>query len=251
MAEIRHLRNAPITEALIDFRVRSNKTEILENSLDTLKERLGSRYPKVQAGHGYRAQVLFRLGGTTENSSGETGFQGYFFESQDGLNIVQFRPDGFTFNRLKPYTSWEEIFAEALGLWKLYVEVAKPEYVIRVALRYINYIKLPLPIYDISQYITGLPDVPKNTFYSLTGFLTRLQLIEPKLKLEAAVTQVLEPNIEPNSVVIILDIDTFKQKEFNPQDNEILTIFDALHEMKNTIFFGSITEETVRLFNGS
>jgi uncharacterized protein (TIGR04255 family) len=251
MVEIRHLQNAPIAEALIDFRVKNSNVRSLEKSLDTLKERIGVRYPRVQATRGFQAEVKFRSGGAAEHSTEDTGFQGYFFVSEDGLKIAQFRYNGFTFNRLKPYSSWEEILPEALDLWKLYIEVAKPEYIVRVSLRYINHIKLPLPIDDMSRYLTGLPDVPENTLYLLKSFLTRLLIIEPRLNLEAAVTQALEPDIESNSVVVILDIDTFKQKEFSPQDSEILTTLDALRKMKNIIFFGSITEETLRLFNGS
>lgn len=251
MAEIRHLKNAPITEAIIDFRVKNSNVQSLEKSTDYLKERIFDSYPKAQAMLGYQAEVRFRLGGVTEQTAGDTGFKGYFFTSEDGLNVAQFRADGFTFNRLKPYTSWENIFTEVMRLWGLYIEVAKPEYVIRIAVRYINHIKIPLPVEDISRYLTTLPDSPKNTFYQLRGFLTRLQFVELKLNLEAITTQALELSPDPNSVILYLDIDAYKQGQFSPLDEDIPKILKALREMKNTIFFGSITEETVRLFNGS
>ena len=38
---------------------------------------------------------------------------GYVFTSADGKQVVQYRLDGFTFSRLRPYTRWEEVFAEA------------------------------------------------------------------------------------------------------------------------------------------
>jgi uncharacterized protein (TIGR04255 family) len=252
MVEIRHLENAPITEALIDFRIKNSNIESLEKSLELLKERIGVRYPQVNARRGFEAAVQFKVGGVAEQRAGDTGFKGYVFASEDGRNLAQFRDDGFTYNRLKPYTSWGQLLPEAIDLWKLYVEAAKPEYVVRVALRYINHFSLPLPVEDISNYLTGLPNAPEGTSYYLSGFLTRVMMVDPELNLQAAVTQALELNIaQPNSAGVILDIDTSKQKEFNPQDGDILETLEALHKMKNDIFFGSITEDTLRLFNGS
>lgn len=254
MVEIRHLSNAPITEAVIDFRVKNTNSELLQKSLNMLKEKLGSQYPKVQEPRGIQAEFQFREGELTIPSAKDTGFHGYFFISQDGLNIVQFRLDGFTFNRLKPYTSWEKIYPEALSVWKLYIQVAKPEYVIRVALRYINHLQIPLPIKDFSQYLTAppnIPNIPLSTNYNLRGFLTRLLLYESQLNLEATITQTLEPSIESSVAIIILDIDAFKTAEFNPEDADIHKTLNVLREMKNKLFFGSITEETVRLLNGS
>ncbi len=51
-------------------------------------------------------------------------YQG-FSKTPDRLNVAQFRRDGFTFNRLRPYTKWEEIRPEALRLWQLYTAKAK------------------------------------------------------------------------------------------------------------------------------
>ncbi len=65
------------------------------------------------------------------------------YVSEDEVKLVQFRLDGFTFNRSKPYTSWEQVFPEAFGLWKEYVSLAAPEFVNRIAVRYINRLDLP------------------------------------------------------------------------------------------------------------
>lgn len=251
MVEIRHLKNAPITEALIDFRVKNSNADSLEKSLDILKKQIGAKYPQAKAAQGFSAEVQFRAGGVAEQRAGDTGFQGYLFISEDEKNIVQFRADGFTFNRLKPYTDWESIYTEAISLWKLYIEAAKPEYVIRVALRYINQIRLTLPIDDLSKYFTIVPSAPEDTFYHFKSFLSRILVFEPKMNLEGAITHALEPNIEPNSVIIFLDIEAFKQKEFSPQSDDIPATLTLLRKMKNDIFFGSITEDTARLFNGS
>lgn len=251
MAEPRHLPNAPITEALIDLRVNKSDATALEQSLDMLKNRLGDRFPVTQARRGFEADFVFQLGRGARQHTKDTGFDGFFFSSQDGLNVVQLRPDGFTYNRLKPYTSWDEIYPQALELWRLYVEVAKPEFVVRTALRYINHLKIPLPIANFGDYLTTLPNAPLGASYYINGFLTRVIIGDPSLGTEAAVSQALEPGADPKSVIIILDLDVFKEKEFDPLGDELLAVLGNLRAMKNNIFFGSITEETLRSIDGS
>lgn len=246
MARIRHLKRAPITEAIIDFRVNTPK-ELDPRRFLTLKEDLSDRYPDLQEAH--RAEAGFELAlGKVATHARDLGLQGVFFKSADGLNIAQFRVDGFTFNRLRPYTSWEEIFPEAVRLWNLYSETASPEYVSRLALRYINRLSIPLPVEDFSQYLTSRPMVPPDLPQVISGFLTRVVLHEPESGLAANVTQALEQGLDPNSVGVILDIDAFKVGEFDPRGAEIARVLEALHGFKNTIFFGSLTDAALRLY---
>ena len=59
--------------------------------------------------------------------------------------MIQLRVDGFTFNRLKPYTSWEKIFPRAYRFWKKYLDCVEPVGVTRLATRYINALDVPIP----------------------------------------------------------------------------------------------------------
>ena len=76
-----------------------------------------------------------------------------FLRSQDDLTVAQFRADGFTMNRLKPYTGWAMLLPQVLDLWDAYVTVAQPAHVARVALRYINRLDLSLRLAKTSQTI--------------------------------------------------------------------------------------------------
>ena len=247
MIRIRHLERAPITEALIDFRVSVSKQLDAATFLE-FKEFLGDRYPKVEERRGAQAAIEFGPGKPLAAHTKDLGLQGFFFRSGDGLNIAQFRVDGFTFNRLKPYTRWEEIFPEALRLWKLFIEKVTPEYVSRLALRYINHLNIPLPIEDFAQYLTLPPVVPPELPQHVSSFLTRVVLHESESGLAANVTQALEQGLDPKSVTIILDIDAYKTGEFDPHGAEVAEVLEALHGFKNRIFFGSLTEAALRLY---
>ena len=247
MARIRHLERAPITEALIDIRVSVAKQFDATIFLD-LKESLRDRYPNVEERRGAEAAIEFGPGKPLAARTRDLGLQGFFFKSGDGLNITQFRVDGFTFNRLRPYTSWEQIIPEALSLWKLYAEKVSPEYVSRLILRYINHLNIPLPIEDFSQYLTSRPIVPPDLPQFITSFLTRVVLYEPESGLAANVTQALEKGLDPNSVSVILDIDAYKTGEFDPHGAEIAEVLEALHRFKNRVFFSSLTEAALRSY---
>ena len=247
MAEIRHLKNAPITEAIIDFRIKP-PSDIQVSEFSSLTKILQDQYPKVKDIRKFEGRFDFSIkkGKALKPSLEETPL-GYRYESDDGKNIVQFKIDGLTFSRLKPYTCWDDIFAEAKTLWNLYITKIPTTSVMRVATRYINHIEIPLPI-DFSEYLLAPPNVPNDIPQFITNFLTRIVVYDTDLDISVNVTQALGKSSKKNYAAIILDIDAYKQCELDINSEDIWPIFKQLHDMKNQIFFGSITEKTAGLF---
>ncbi len=102
MASPRHFDHAPITEAIIDLQVKLPKDFEVEQ-LATLKDKLRDRYPKVEEHRLIRGTFELKAGKPTSQSA-DLGLRGFFFRSGDPVNVAQFRIDGFTFSRLRPYT---------------------------------------------------------------------------------------------------------------------------------------------------
>ena len=115
MTAPRHLRYAPITEAIIDFRVKA-RPEFRPETFASLQTQLSSRFPKVDEYRGLQATFGMIQGRGQPPVVQNLGLQGYVFKTADEKTLAQFRVDGFTFNRLRPYTSWEELFPQALEL---------------------------------------------------------------------------------------------------------------------------------------
>lgn len=246
MVRPRHLKRAPITEALIDFRVKK-RAEFKVQDLRRLKQTLTAEFPVVEE--------QFLIEGGISLKPGDAGvhqfvaadqLNGYFFKSEDGLNIAQFRSDGFTFNKLAPYTSWEELFPKVWKLWLMYIQTGAAEFVTRVAVRYINKLTIPTTTSDLGVYLTVLPVLPAGISGQVSNFLTRF-VLKSQDDCTANITEAIEKGDDPKSLTVILDIDVFKVKEFELDDPSIHSTFDALHDLKNRIFFSSITEETARL----
>lgn len=252
MARHRYLRNAPVTEAVIDLRVRqsipSNELDI--ECLSYLPTQLKEQYSRIQPVRVRATMFGFGLrdGQPKVEQPQHLEIYAYRFESEDGKQIAIFKRDGFGFNRLRPYTKWSEVSAEARKLWEVYLERVKPEYVTRVAVRYINHLEIPLPVSDFKDYLTAPPHIPKTAPQSVSSFLTRVVVHDQQRQLYANITQAMERSTKPDYIVIIVDIDAYKIGEFEPKTDEIWAILNQLRDLKNTIFFGSIKERTARLF---
>jgi uncharacterized protein (TIGR04255 family) len=248
MAEVRHLNNAPITEAIIDIRVKLSSKFKVESFLE-LKKIIGDRFPKFQERRLFSGQLKFKEGKPQKPSAEYHGIHGYFFRPEDERNVAQFRIDGFTFSRLKPYTYWDDLFGEARELWEMYSGIAKPEAVTRLAVRYINHINIPLPVDDLSVYFTASPHVPDNIQGVISGFLSKLIVYDQEMDIATNIVQALEKSTKPDKyITVVLDIDSYKKGDFDVSNSEMWDIFANLHDIKNQIFFNSITEETARLF---
>lgn len=247
MAEYCLLQRAPITEALIDIRVKTRdgvNVEIFNNLHDAISE----RYPKKTTRNKQEGKIEFKKGEPPITSTSDTVL-GYSFVSADGKQIFQARIDGFTFNRLSPYDRWETLRDEAIELWRMYKDLTAPE-ITRVALRFINKINIPTePTTNIKfeDYLTTSPIIPEKLPQGLLSFLSRVVMHNPEIDALAIIAQVYEGIIEPKFVPIILDIDVYRQKE-KFSEEEAWETLEKLRKFKNNIFFESITEKAKELF---
>jgi len=133
MVAPRHLPKAPITEALVDIRVKlAADTELAK--LGSIHELIVDQYPKRKERRRREFSFEFKEGEPPRQTATDIA-DGYFYISSDDKQVVQARLDGFTFSRLKPYEKWESMRDEARRLWQLYVKFASPEFITRIAVR--------------------------------------------------------------------------------------------------------------------
>lgn len=237
---------APITEALLDMRAKL-PTGVDLARLATFQDAVKDLYPTKRERTSWQSSFQLKPGEPPEIVHPSGGPDGYLFTSRDGKQIVQARLDGFTFNRLKPYDEWKSFRDEARQQWERYVEIAAPEIVSRVALRYINRIEIPMPLKDFREYVLTGPEIAPKIPQGLAGFFMRLVIPDEKSKSMAIVTQTME---DPTAQVLplILDIDVFREAPFDVRRNDMWEVFEQLRKYKNEIFFNSITDKTKELF---
>ena len=238
--------NPPITEALLDIRV--NFSEINLERLALFQEDIKIQYPDRKERFNQQAELQFKTGVFPEVVSAANKVDGYLFQSTDGKKIVQARQDGFTFNKLKPYSHWEDFSTEAKALWEHYIKVTRPINVTRIALRYINRIEIPLPLKDFKEYILTIPEIAPGIPNSLSSFFTQLIIPYPEIQATAAITETMETMDSRGFLPFIFDIDVWISNIVEPDSKDIWNAMEKLRDFKNQIFLNSITEKTRELF---
>ena len=118
----------------------------------------------------------------------------------------------------------------------------------QLAVRYINRITLPAGAITFETYLRAAPVIPSELPQYMSSFLTRVTIFDPQTDIAAHVAQALEANTPGQHLRVILDIDTYKPSEFAIDGPMIEQTLQQLRNFKNTIFFNSLTEETLRQF---
>ena len=247
MVEPTRFPNAPITEALLDIRVNLPEHVDLAQ-LATFHDLIKVQYPSRHERMFWQSNIQLSQGGL-QLSQPTGGPVGYLFTSLDGKQLVQARLDGFTLNRLQPYKDWESLRDEAKKLWQHYTQIASPKSITRVALRYINRIEIPLPMRDFKDYILTIPEIAPGLPQGLANFFMRLIIPVPTMNAIAIVTEAFDPTPASSAVLpFLFDIDVCCEALFDVDAVEVWEILEKLRELKNEIFFKSITDRAKELF---
>lgn len=245
MVEIELFPNPPITESVLEISV------ILPENIetDTLKgfhSDLNEKFPEIIELRAFKAG--FRLGKDTAILPSENALIGYHFKSSPHKKLIQFRLNGFAFNKLKPYENWNNFCSEAHELWDYYREKTNPSKITRISLRYINRIEVPLPFKDFNEYILINPQIPPNLPQELSQLFMRLEIPKDDIGANAIIIQTIEPATTEKKLPLIFDIDVIRESEYIKNMDDIWADFENLHDFKNEIFFKGITDKTKELF---
>lgn len=245
MTAHRHYDKAPITEAIIDLRVRP-RAELSLEELDQLQSgevRYSQRELLFEA-HGL---IEVRPGGAASASARQEQ-HGFRFKSDDGKDIWQARKNGFAFSRLAPYQDWRVFRDEARRLWDIYRGRVKPDRLIRLAVRYINRIDIPQPGVDLKQFFRTSPEVSPELPQQLSGFFMQLRIAQDDLPGHLLLNQTIVPPPNPSTVSVVLDIDLFGDQGIPEDEPKVWDYFERLHERKNEVFEACITDQARELF---
>lgn len=244
---VRKLTNAPVREAVID--IQFDPAANLDD-LDVYAEALASEFDRSSPL--WRTEFGLQVGieGTAPAPESQVARHGLRLQSSQRPYVLQCRLNGFTLSRLYPYENWEELIESALRYWDTFAKVVVPNEagqgrITQIAVRYINELRLPLPIRDFSDYLRAPPEVPASLPQALQSFLQRVVIPLPETQAVAIVTQALDaPSAPAESVTVILDIDLKQRLTIDVSDQERLwDQLKALRADKNRIFFSYVTDK--------
>jgi uncharacterized protein (TIGR04255 family) len=248
MAAQRHLSRAPAREALIDIQFEPRvPLEVIERFVAVAEPKFTRKFDLWEAFFGLNAD-----GGPPKTNASRSAI-GKRLDLDNPPHVLQCRVDGFTFSRLSPYGEWMDLRDEARRWWLEFQSIVQPRTVTRIAVRYINEIKLPLPINDFADFLTCPPKVPEALPQGISSFLHRVIIPDEPNNCVSIVTQALEGQslvgAEAATATILLDVDVFRTVRLEgDQIDDIWIGLDVLRNQKNRMFFEHITEKTVGMF---
>lgn len=237
-----HLNHAPVVEGLIDLQVEG-VSEMALKSLTDCADSLAADFPSREELRTFMGQIGFSTGGDPSITAQGPAPAGVVLRSADGKWVVQFRLDGFTLSRLEPYTSWDELTSRARTLWSSYSRAAKPDRIVRVASRFINRIPLP-PDQPFEKTFATTFTLAAKLPQTVVGYLLRVVVPFEREGVMAIITQALPQNTKDCT----FDLDVFAMNPDGMSEAELWSKLDQLRDVKNRLFFESLTAEALDKF---
>lgn len=238
-----HYEHAPITEALIDIRVEALPTaqlDVIEAIYDAVKDEYPDKQPM------FRRIAFLHPNQTVPAKDQQIGFS---FKSRDAKQIFQAQLDGFTVSRLRPYGTWGDLKTRARLLWEHYRAAIGPQRIVRVAVRYINQVDMPLETdLELKDYFRTSPEISPVLNQNLGGFFMQLRLPQADFGGTLLLTQASTASPRPDIVSVILDLDVIKEQPQFSSDEEVWDLLQVLRNRKNEYFEGCLTDKACALF---
>jgi uncharacterized protein (TIGR04255 family) len=159
------------------------------------------------------------------------------------------RAQGYSFNRLAPYTSLDDYLPEIQRTWDLFVKLTSPVQLRVIRLRYINRILLPLKNgqVDLKRYLKRNLN-PTESKLLMTGFLNQYAAVAKDSGHEVNVVVTSQPP-ENDRLPIIFDNGVACEAKVQPHEwNAILVKIQSLRDLKNRVFRNTLTAKCLNLF---
>ncbi|MBU1211275.1 MAG: TIGR04255 family protein [Alphaproteobacteria bacterium] len=237
--------HAPITEAVIEVRVDH---DVEDKALKKIAAKLKPHYTMSSP----RREIGFLIDNTTggdikiaEDSTG------YRLASEDQADIVLLTKRHLTTARLPPYPGWEEFSEQARKNWEAWSKIAPKYSIIRLGVRFINRIDIPVPSngkVNLDQYFTFQPrsDQFEKT---LQSYLVQVRFETFAPNWVATITSApVHPHPVPDAMSFILDIDVSREMEIPMHAKKLWATIDEARNVKNDLFERALTEKTKDLF---
>jgi uncharacterized protein (TIGR04255 family) len=249
MAQQRNLKNPPIIEAILDVTVRFATPPKPETFADLANDLAADYHPAE-----LRRMFQIVVGDQAQPGSATAAppiVNSYIFRSKDLSSAVQSRPEGFTFSGLPPYRHWDDLIAKALPIWEKYRARFQPTRIVRCSVRYLNRLTLPGPHVNFDDYIVGVAQIPPELPQGLSEFASSyvVPLTPPgtigRVGLSFSASNMTDLSIVP----VLFDIDILQECDVDPMDLQgVQAILSNLRSLKNHVFFGTLTDKTIRIF---
>ncbi len=226
------LKNPPILQALVEFGLESPLGSI--KPLDSLRTKGFPEY-----------EVAPRNSVPDDATSDEQSQIGFEFTDPQTKNVVIATQDGLTYVQRGAYQTWEEFVSQAREAWKIFRDLVQLSGKVTLAVRFSNQFEIELRGKALSHFLTF---APHSSLGRIKDLFSMTRFDEPNDLVEGTVVTTIDCETSPRKVSVTLDI-TAKSQDSFAMNEDFLEILDDLRKFKNKVFFTSLTESALALFN--
>ncbi|MDX1251745.1 MAG: TIGR04255 family protein [Gammaproteobacteria bacterium] len=245
MRNDRRYKKPPVIEALCEvYFVNSAWDDAIPGQF---YDRMKDRFPAKRQQEIHEAEFNFGL--TGEAAAGVRRLAPRLqMMTEQGDRMIQLARDLLVVNQLRPYPhfeEWEPIVYQALNT---YSELAQPNGITRLGIRYINQVAIPESRILMEDYFTLYPRLPETLGDAHGPFMIRLEIPSQMANHTVLVTFATTPPEKVGESAFLLDVyDIFAPSEpFSLQD--ITSHLQDGHKNIENAFESSITEKLRTLF---
>lgn len=245
-----NLLTPPIVEAVLDIECDLPPGQQLAALEGSAQECFREHYPKFRTKWIQEHLIAATPGGPPEVSVRHHGVEAFQFLQDDEKQLVQVRAQGFSFNRLAPYTSLDDYIPTIKEAWRVYSGLATPVQIRLIRLRYINRILLPFREgrVNLDNFFTVGPRLPDEKNLVFTSFFNQHTAVELQTGHQVNIVLTSQPP-QGDQLPVIFDNCVAASEPGEPENWDwILTTIRSLRDLKNRIFKKSLTEQCLKLF---
>lgn len=173
------------------------------------------------------------------------------FFKEDEKQLIQIRSQGFSFNRLAPYTTLDNYLPQIKKAWTSFDELVKPIQIRVLRLRYINSFSLPLGYNNqiqLEEYFKNAPISADEGRLLLSGFVNQYTAIDRSSGHQVVSVLTTQTSLD-NQLPVIFDNSIIVHEEIETGDwTKIRAKILEMRELKNLIFWNTLTEKCLNLF---
>ncbi len=192
----RRYRKPPVIEALCEIYFAGSSWD--DTVPGAFYERVKSDYPQKLQRTIQEAQITF---GMEQAAAGVRQLPPWMqFVSDEKRRMVQVARDLLVVNQLHPYPHFEEWEDEVYRSLRLYQDLARPQQVACLGLRYINRVAIPQEQVRMEDYFTIYPNLPQKLGATHRSFLVRVEVPQGDLGHAMLITFGTTPPPDPGQV---------------------------------------------------
>lgn len=231
------LKTTPIKEIVLSISF-NEILEMLELEKFKSSPEISHEYKSVK--EGFHANLIAK---TSEKPTANVSLDGYILRSESST-VIQARKGSLSFHKVNGYEEFDSLLGKLMDIWKVLIKFSEKQLTInKISVRYLNLIEK-----EEGQVINDIIRI--NLSHPFGGNITDKLIV---IKYEDQDDSSIAGNVtianqkKSNNDSVLLDINL--SKSLTAKNNFSFELFKELRQIKNDLFFKTITEKTILKYN--